>query len=159
MLSLLSSALATSDGQQDKTLTPAATTTLCHYDIAVAGAGGEPEDSECFSAPATLTVSGDAHAVVVWDEEEGICGSGELYIHYVPGKTALPMTAGSGSTKHVYKACYFDDVPVSDTGCRKFDGAGCRSDATPSSKTWRVARADTTCDEGDAYPNATGASR
>ena len=162
------SAAALSLASSDKTLTPTATTTECQYDVAISGAGGEADDAECFSAPATLTVSGDSHSVVVWDEEEGLCGSGEMYIHYAPGKTALPMTAGAGSTKHKYKACYFDTVPVSDTGCQTFDDAAatlacltsCRSDAMPSSKTWRVARAETSCDEANAYPNATaGASK
>ena len=127
----------------------------CSVSVSVSGASGAMADdihyrhdlqrqTSCFSAPAAVSVSGDdAGSVVVWDTETGICGEGELYVHYVPGQSAAAMTAGAGALKHTYTACAFDTLPVSGTGCQIFSGTGCRSDC--ETKQWEVARAGTSC--------------
>ena len=118
----------------------------CSVSVSVAGASGEDAAASCFSAPAAVTVSGDgasAFGVVVWDTETGICGEGELYVHYVPGQSPAAMTAGAGALKHTYKACAFDSVPVSGTGCQVFSGTGCRSEC--ETKEWEVARVGSSC--------------
>ena len=61
-------------------------------------------------------------------------------IHYRYHKLARPMTASIGPEVHSYKACYFDDVAVNDTGCQAFSGVrDCRS-GVPILE-WKVARA------------------
>ena len=116
----------------------------CGVSISIAGAGGEKSGASCYSAPATVGVTGaDADSVVVWDTETGICGAGELYVHYVKGRAAA-MTAGAGALKHAYRSCAFDSLPVSGTGCQAFSGMGCRFDGCGREQ-WEVARAGSSC--------------
>ena len=132
----------------------------CSFSINITDASGaesEPDRScflcsrSCYSGPATISnVSGTAaDKVVVWDSETGICDEGQLYIHQVgsgAGAAGLEMTAGAGPIVHLYKACAFDTLPVSGTGCQTFSGDGCRvnlGDCADSE--WKVGRDGSSC--------------
>jgi hypothetical protein len=128
----------------------------CSFNANITDANGvqsEPDkpcflcSTSCYSGPATVDVTGaEAESVVVWDTETGICPDGQLYIHFAHGHGTKDMTAGAGAEIHTYKACVFDDVPVSATGCQTFSGNGCRVnlDDCPTHE-WRVAREGSSC--------------
>ena len=128
----------------------------CSFNANITDASGvesEPDkpcflcSTSCYSGPATVSVTGaEAPRVVVWDTERGICPDGEMYIHYVSGAANREMTAGAGAEIHTYKACVFDTVPVSGTGCQTFSGDGCRVNLDDcSTHEWRVAREGSSC--------------
>jgi hypothetical protein len=114
----------------------------CNASITIAGAGGEGANASCFSAPATVRVTGDDRGrVVIWDTEPGICGEGAVFVHKVRGHKPAAMTAGAGElTRHTYMACVLDSTTsVSGTGCQVFSSWSCRSDC--ESWRWDVVRA------------------
>ena len=141
-------------GPTDKHLQPRHPS--CSFNANITDANGvqsEPDKpcflcrTSCYSGPATVEVTGaEAESVVVWDTETGICADGQLYIHYVHGHGTKDMTAGAGAEIHTYKACVFDDVPVSATGCQTFSGNGCRVNLDDcATHEWRVAREGSSC--------------
>lgn len=125
----------------------------------------------CHQAPAsgvTIKVSSPADSrgaenVVLWDEDDEVCGGGKFYVHYVHGQPAVPLKAAGGSSAiHSYKAAFYDPVPVSRTGCQSFQVVGVdstRVDGQDSSKgysdaasqpRWQVAGSGASCPTGDA---------
>lgn len=150
---LAATARSAGGGPTDKHLQPRHPS--CSFNANITDANGvqsEPDKpcflcrTSCYSGPATVEVTGaEAESVVVWDTETGICPDGQLYIHYVHGH-GKDMTAGAGAEIHTYKACVFDDVPVSATGCQTFSGDGCRVNLDDcATHEWRVAREGSSC--------------
>ena len=122
----------------------------------------------CHQAPAggvTLTVSSPADSkgaenVVLWDEDDEVCGGGMFNVHYVHWQPTVPLKAEGGSSEvHSYKAAFYDPVPVSKTGCQSFEVVGVNSTGKDSLKgysdaasqpRWQVARSGASCPTGDA---------
>ena len=151
---LAATARSAGEGPSDAHLQPRHPS--CSFNANITDANGvqsEPDKpcflcrTSCYSGPATVEVTGaEAESVVVWDTETGICPDGQLYIHYVHGHGTKDMTAGAGAEIHTYKACVFDDVPVSATGCQTFSGNGCRVNLDDcATHEWRVAREGSSC--------------